>query len=80
MNFELKMPDLSTTDSPMKVVGWLIAVGESVERGQAVLNSLRFLKMPIAQVCGMSSKRCENWFGRSLTLPEAASRLTLLRK
>jgi hypothetical protein len=41
--------------------------------------SLRFLKMPIARVCGKSSKRCENWFGRSLTLPEAASRLTLLR-
>jgi hypothetical protein len=33
MNFELKMPDLSTTGSPIKVVRWLVAVGESVERG-----------------------------------------------
>ncbi len=38
MNFELKMPDLSTTGSPIKVVRWLVAVGESVERGQAVLD------------------------------------------
>jgi TPP-dependent pyruvate/acetoin dehydrogenase alpha subunit len=38
MTFELKMPDLSTTGSPIKVVGWLVAVGEFVERGQAVLE------------------------------------------
>ena len=38
MNFELKMPDLSTTGSPMKVIHWLVAVGEFVERGQAVLE------------------------------------------
>jgi len=38
MNFELKMPDFSTTGSPIKVVRWLVAVGESVERGQAVLD------------------------------------------
>src|ERR1700759_2564141 len=38
MNFELKMPDLSTTGSPIKVVRWLVAVGESVQRGQAVLD------------------------------------------
>jgi TPP-dependent pyruvate/acetoin dehydrogenase alpha subunit len=38
MNFELKMPDLSTTGSPMKVIRWLVAVGEFVERGQAVLE------------------------------------------
>ena len=38
MNFELKMPDLSTTGSPIKIVRWLVAVGESVERGQAVLD------------------------------------------
>jgi TPP-dependent pyruvate/acetoin dehydrogenase alpha subunit len=38
MNFELKMPDLSTTGSPIRVVRWLIAVGEFVERGQAVLD------------------------------------------
>ncbi len=38
MNFELKMPDLSTTGSPIKVVRWLVAVGELVERGQGVLE------------------------------------------
>src|ERR1700730_12693138 len=38
MNFELKMPDLSTTGSPIKVIRWLVAVGESVERGQALLD------------------------------------------
>jgi len=38
MKFELKMPDLSTTGSPMKVVRWLVPVGELVERDQAVLE------------------------------------------
>src|SRR3984893_17793484 len=38
MNFELRMPDLSTTGSPIKVLSWLVAVGEFVERGQAVLD------------------------------------------
>src|ERR1700736_6351436 len=38
MTFKLKMPDLSTTGSPMKVIRWLVAVGEFVERGQAVLE------------------------------------------
>jgi pyruvate dehydrogenase E1 component alpha subunit len=34
----LRMPDLSTTGSPIKVVRWLVAVGGPVERGQAVLE------------------------------------------
>jgi TPP-dependent pyruvate/acetoin dehydrogenase alpha subunit len=34
----LRMPDLSTTGSPIKVVRWLVAVGDFVERGQAVLE------------------------------------------
>jgi pyruvate dehydrogenase E1 component alpha subunit len=38
MKFELKMPDLSTTGSPIKVVRWLVAVGEFVERSQAILD------------------------------------------
>jgi TPP-dependent pyruvate/acetoin dehydrogenase alpha subunit len=32
------MPDFSTTGSSIKVVRWLVAVGESVERGQPVLE------------------------------------------
>jgi TPP-dependent pyruvate/acetoin dehydrogenase alpha subunit len=38
MTFQLKMPDLSTTGSPIKILRWLVAVGEIVERGQAVLE------------------------------------------
>ena len=38
MKFELKMPDLSTTGSPIKVLNWLVSVGEFVERGQAMLE------------------------------------------
>jgi TPP-dependent pyruvate/acetoin dehydrogenase alpha subunit len=38
MNFEIKMPDLSTTGSPIKIIRWLVAVGEFVERGQALLD------------------------------------------
>lgn len=34
----LKMPDLSTTGSPIKVIRWLVEVGDPVERGQAVLE------------------------------------------
>jgi TPP-dependent pyruvate/acetoin dehydrogenase alpha subunit len=68
MNFLLKMPDLSTTGSPIKVLRWLLAVGEFVERGQAVLevetdkatmevealNSGRLLKqiVPVGQEAG----------------------------
>jgi TPP-dependent pyruvate/acetoin dehydrogenase alpha subunit len=38
MKFELKMPDLSPTDSAIKVLRWLATVGQSVERGQAVVE------------------------------------------
>jgi TPP-dependent pyruvate/acetoin dehydrogenase alpha subunit len=38
MNFELKMPDLSTTGSPIKVLKWLVSAGEFVKRGQAMLE------------------------------------------
>jgi TPP-dependent pyruvate/acetoin dehydrogenase alpha subunit len=34
----LKMPDLSTTGSPIKVIRWLAEVGDFVERGQAVVE------------------------------------------
>jgi TPP-dependent pyruvate/acetoin dehydrogenase alpha subunit len=34
----LRMPDLSTTGSPIKVVRWLVGIGDHVERGQAVLE------------------------------------------
>jgi pyruvate/2-oxoglutarate/acetoin dehydrogenase E1 component len=34
-------------------------------RPMSLYPSLRFLKMPIARVCGKSSKRCENWSGEA---------------
>ena len=34
----LKMPDLSTTGSPIKIIRWLVDVGDFVERGQAVVE------------------------------------------
>ena len=38
MQIDLKMPDLATTDSEIKVVRWLLDVGATVARGQPVLE------------------------------------------
>jgi pyruvate dehydrogenase E2 component (dihydrolipoamide acetyltransferase) len=38
MDIELRMPDLATTDSAMKVVRWLKEIGQSVSRGEAILE------------------------------------------
>jgi pyruvate dehydrogenase E2 component (dihydrolipoamide acetyltransferase) len=38
MKFEMKMPDLATTDSSVKVLNWLVEIGGSVRRGQAVIE------------------------------------------
>lgn len=38
MEIELKMPDLATTDTSMKVIRWLIAIGQPVQRGQPLLE------------------------------------------
>jgi pyruvate dehydrogenase E2 component (dihydrolipoamide acetyltransferase) len=35
---EVKMPDLATTESQMKIIGWLIQPGQSVRRGQGLLE------------------------------------------
>lgn len=34
----MKMPDLATTDSAIKVIRWLVAVDQPVTRGQALLE------------------------------------------
>ena len=34
---EIKMPDLSTTEDQIKVIGWLVEVGQVVKRGQPLL-------------------------------------------
>jgi pyruvate dehydrogenase E2 component (dihydrolipoamide acetyltransferase) len=38
MLFELKMPDLSTNDSDVRIVRWLVDPGERIERGQPLLE------------------------------------------
>lgn len=38
MEIEFKMPDLATTDSEIKVLRWLVGVGEPIKRGQALLE------------------------------------------
>ncbi|MDB6093080.1 MAG: pdhC 1 [Verrucomicrobia bacterium] len=38
MEIEFKMPDLATTDSEIKVIRWLVAPGEAIKRGQALLE------------------------------------------
>jgi len=38
MNVDIKMPDLATTDSDVAIVRWLIEVGQTVQRGQPLLE------------------------------------------
>lgn len=38
MKVEMKMPDLSTASSTVRVVGWLIKPGQTVQRGQPLLE------------------------------------------
>jgi pyruvate dehydrogenase E2 component (dihydrolipoamide acetyltransferase) len=38
MDVEMRMPDLATTGSPIKVLRWLVDVGQSVRRGQPLLE------------------------------------------
>ena len=38
MRFEMKMPDLATTDSEIRIVRWMIEPGQRIERGQPLLE------------------------------------------
>ena len=38
MKFEMKMPDLATTDSAVKVLNWFVGIGSPIRRGQAVIE------------------------------------------
>jgi pyruvate dehydrogenase E2 component (dihydrolipoamide acetyltransferase) len=38
MRFEMKMPDLSTNDSEVRIVRWLIEPGQRIERGRPLLE------------------------------------------
>src|ERR1700685_3339563 len=38
LEVEMKMPDLATTESAVKVTRWLVGEGQAVKRGQPVLE------------------------------------------
>ena len=38
MEIKMKMPDLATTDSAIKVIRWLVTPGQPIKRGQALLE------------------------------------------
>ena len=38
MELKMKMPDLSTTDSAIKVIRWLVTPGQPIKRGEALLE------------------------------------------
>ncbi|RFC50868.1 MAG: 2-oxoglutarate dehydrogenase E2 component (dihydrolipoamide succinyltransferase) [Verrucomicrobia bacterium] len=38
MEIKMKMPDLATTDSAIKVIRWLVTPGQPIQRGQALLE------------------------------------------
>jgi pyruvate dehydrogenase E2 component (dihydrolipoamide acetyltransferase) len=38
MRFEMKMPDLSTNDSDVRIVRWMIEPGQTIERGRPLLE------------------------------------------
>jgi len=38
MRFEMKMPDLATTESEIRIVRWLVELGQTVQRGQPLLE------------------------------------------
>jgi pyruvate dehydrogenase E2 component (dihydrolipoamide acetyltransferase) len=38
MRFEMKMPDLATNDTPVRVIRWMAAPGQSVRRGEILLE------------------------------------------
>jgi len=38
MAYDMKMPDLATTDSEVTIIRWLVEVGEPVKRGQPLLE------------------------------------------
>ena len=38
MDVEIKMPDLATVDAEITVLKWLVEVGQSVKRGQPLLE------------------------------------------
>jgi len=38
MQFQMKMPDLATTDSAIRIVRWMIEPGQSIQRGESLVE------------------------------------------
>ena len=38
MKTEIKMPDLGTTQAEVKIVNWLVKIGQTVSRGQPLVE------------------------------------------
>jgi pyruvate dehydrogenase E2 component (dihydrolipoamide acetyltransferase) len=38
MRFEMKMPDVATNDSPVKIVRWMAMPGQTLRRGEPLLE------------------------------------------
>ncbi len=38
MEIPIRMPEVSTTDSGVKIVKWLVSLGQTVRRGQPILE------------------------------------------
>jgi pyruvate dehydrogenase E2 component (dihydrolipoamide acetyltransferase) len=38
MDYEMKMPDLSTTEDEVKIIEWYVEIGEKVTRGDPLLS------------------------------------------
>lgn len=38
MRFEMKMPDVATNDSPVRIVRWIAVPGQTVRRGEPLVE------------------------------------------
>ncbi len=72
MKFEMKMPDLATNDSAVKVLIWLVEIGGSVRRGQAVIEvetdkaTMEVEATVNGTTCGKEMRAgCPSWCRRS---------------
>ena len=38
MQLQMKMPDLTTNESPIRIVRWIVSLGDTVKRGQPLVE------------------------------------------
>lgn len=39
MRYEMRMPDLATNDTPVRIVRWLKSAGQAIRRGEPLLEA-----------------------------------------